>query len=303
MLVDAEDMQLGEAKGFIEGRFAKPLAQAGWRNGDNVTIVPHLVPMQSEWTVSVPKAVAEVVEGNYDGVFIEGEHLTRALQQAAPNLPIAAYLFDPVGQGFARTYAKPGGTVTGVHRASREVYIKQIDLLRRIVPGMSRMAWIGFTPQLEMGGHAFDWAAKEAGIAVRRVLLDGLKDGKFPRLAQDFRALRRDGYLGAQFNGALELDIKAVTEQALLHRIALSYTGSPQDLGREGLLLQYRSLRIGLDAKLALAMAKILGGQHPRDIPFEGPTGFSLRINLKTAERLGLKVPNDVQVMADEILR
>ena len=92
-------------------------------------------------------------------------------------------------------------------------------------------------------------------------------------------------------------------ELALRHRIALSYSGPPEDLQREGILLQFRSLREGVEAKIAASMAKILQGRHPRDIPFEGPTKYQLRLNLRTAARIGVKVPDDVLVMMDEVIR
>jgi putative ABC transport system substrate-binding protein len=289
-------------KRYVDNLFMKPLAELGWREGVNIKVVTHVVPLQSDYDESVPRAVASIANGKYDGAFVEGEILTRRLHQAARGLPIVAYLFDPVGQGFAQTLAKPGGMITGAHRGVREVFLKQMDILRRIVPQTTRMGWISFPPQLELAWAAFDSAAKAAGLTVKQVLLKH-EGGQFPALAGDFEAMRREGYRCAHFMGGIELDIKAVCALALRHRIAISFWGSPSELEREGLLIQYRSEREGVEARLCAAMARVLRGHHPRDIPFEGPTKYQLRINLKTAARIGVKVPDDVLVMMDEIIR
>jgi putative tryptophan/tyrosine transport system substrate-binding protein len=297
---EGDDPKIADSE--INSRFIKPFAEIGWRDGVNIKVVPHIVPLASNWDETVPKAVGAVVKGGFDGAIVEGEHLTRRLQQAAPALPIAAYLFDPVGQGFARSLSRPGGTVTGSHRGVREVFLKQIDTLRRLVPQTTCMGWISFRPQLADNWPAFAWAAGEVGIAVKQVLLEG-SDPTFPRLAGDFETLRRGGCRCAHLMGGVPPAIKVAGALAIRHRIAMSFWGHPADLEREGMLLQYRPTRDGVEARLCAVMARILRGQHPRDIPFEGPTTYQLRINLKTAEKIGVKVPNDVLVMMDEVLR
>jgi putative ABC transport system substrate-binding protein len=287
---------------YLEEGFIKPLAELGWRDGVNLKVVLHVHPLQSDWAETAPPVIRAVASGKYDGAIVEGEFLTRRLRQEAPSLPIAAYLYDPVGQGFARTLAKPGGTVTGSHRGMKEVYLKQMDILRRLVPGTTRMGWISFKPMLETAWSPFASAAAESGITVKRVMIEH-KGGEFPGLAADFEMLHREGYRCAHFMGGISLDVKAVGELALRHRMALSFWGAPQDFQQEGLLLQYRSTRDGVEARLCAAMAQILRGQHPGDIPFEGPTNYQLRLNLKTAARIGVKVPDDVLLMMDEVLR
>ena len=296
----------GEIKEAVDEMIGKPLAELGWRDGVNLQIVPHIVPMLTNWDETLPKMARDVASSNYDGAIAEGENATRALQRAAPKLPIAAYLHDPVGLGFAKSYAKPGGAVTGVHRGSREIFVKQMDILRRLVPGMTRMAWISWPPQVDVTWPAFEWAARESGIAARQVTLKPHAVGdrhEYLNLAADVAALRRDGYPCAWYQGSHDRDLNAVLPLALRHGIALAYGGPPEDLAREGLLLQYRGLRTGVQGRLAAAMARILRGEKPGDIPFEGPTRYSLRLNLKTAARIGVKVPDDVILMMDEVLR
>jgi putative ABC transport system substrate-binding protein len=287
---------------YVDRAYVKPFAELGLRDGVNFELVAHVVPGRGDWDKSQPKAVREIARGRYDGAILDRGFVLHWLLKAAPNLPIVVHLFDPVGEGFAQSLARPGGNVTGTHRGVREIFFKQIDVLRRLVPGQTRMAWISFRPQLKERWSAFEWAARTAGMEVRQVILDP-KGEDFPGLAGDFEALRRDGFRCGHFNGVFEPDLKAVSALALRHRIALSFWGSPEDLDRDGLLLQYRSVPDGVEKRHAAAMARILRGEHPRDIPFEGPTKYQLRLNLKTAAGIGVKVPEDVLLMMDEVLR
>jgi putative ABC transport system substrate-binding protein len=285
------------AQSYVDEEYAKPLGPLGWRNGENLKVVQHVLPLRSDWKATIPKAAREIAEGNYDAAYVSNEFLTRALHEAAPRLPIVAMaLDDPIGHGFARSYAKPGGMVTGIHRGAREVHLKQIEFLRRIVPGMSRIAWIGFRPQLQMHWSAFEWAAKEAAVSARQVFLDA-ENGRFPGLPADFAALRRDGYDCGQYSQGSDLDFKAVTELALRYRIALAYNGDVQTFQREGPLLLYRAI-FGPSTNIETFMSKILHGEAPGNIPFQGPSEFRLHINLKTADRLGLRIPDDLRMMA-----
>ena len=287
---------------YVDAAYVRAFAKLGLQEGANFKLVPHVVAARGDWDRRPPRAVREIATGGYDGAILDRGYLLHWLQEAAPNLPIVVHLFDPVGEGVARSLAKPGGNVTGTHRGVREIFLKQIDVLRRLVPGATRMAWISFRPQLKERWAAFDWAARTAGIEVRQVIMEPEGD-EFPGLAADFEGLRRDGYRCGHFNGVLKADLDAVSALALRHRIALSFWGSPEDFDREGILLQYRSLPQGVAERQVAIMARILRGEHPRDVPFEGPTQYQMRLNLKTASRIGVTVPGEVLVMMDEVLR
>jgi len=290
--------------GPLHAAWASLFANEGFRDGLDVKIVIHVARGRSNWEETLPKAAGEVARGNYDVVFVSNENLLRHLQKAAPDLPIVTNLDDPVRAGFARSLSEPGGNVTGTHGGVVEVNLKQIELLRRILPGeVSKIAWISFKPQLEVTWPAFAEAAKRAKVSVRQVLIDSSEFPTFPTLRRDFAALGREGCVGAQYGGAVDEDIATVAALALQHRIAVAYVGQDSDIKIEGLLFQYRAMAKGFRERHVAAMAKILRGQKPGTIPFEGPNEYVLRINMRTAERIGVKIPSDVQLMANELLR
>ena len=103
--IDLEEVREnpGTLSRFLDAMSVKPFAAAGLREGVNIRLVPHVVPMRGNWDETVPKAVREIANGKYDGAVVEGGYLTRRLQEAAPDLPIAAYLYDPVGERFAKS--------------------------------------------------------------------------------------------------------------------------------------------------------------------------------------------------------
>ena len=282
------------------GDFARNYAREHLRD-TSVQVVPHVVPIRGDYAAANDRGAREVADGKYDGAIVSNEDLARALAKAAPSLPIAASMWDPVSAGFAKTYARPGGKVTGAHSGAREVAIKQIEILRRIVPRASRVAWISYEPQFAVAWPAFEWAAKEAGVTARPVFIDYLVPGR-PGVVQGFEALQRDGFECAHYHLGHAVDNGLIAELALKHRIALS-VHTTASLNHDGLLFHYFSTRDHVHRALASAMAKILRGEPPGDIPFEGPTTYRMRLNMKTAVRLGLTIPADVELLAFHILR
>ena len=94
---------------YIDTHYVKPFAERGLRDGVNFKLVPHVIPMRSDWGVSIPKAAREIARGGYDGAIAEGGGLTRALREAAPNLPIIAISGAPLHTGLYLKMAKKLG--------------------------------------------------------------------------------------------------------------------------------------------------------------------------------------------------
>ena len=296
---EAEDREWTDA-------LVKGFAASGYRQGDNLRLQRFEVPVVGDrsWDTTVPNAIARMMPTEPECIIATGEVLCRYLQQAGGTTPVVTDVGDPVGLGLAATLLRPGGKFTGLHRGYAEVATKQIQLLRTITPQLRGLVWIAFKPQL-VWLPTFETAARQAGLPVRKIVPPIPTDQGFHEyLRSEFAALRREGFLAGHFHTGIPAFIDAVTALALEHRIALSYSGGDPD--REGLLLSYGIKRLeGLRSarRIPAIVARILRGERPGDIPFEGPTGYTLSLNLKTAARIGLAVPSEVLVLADEIIR
>jgi putative ABC transport system substrate-binding protein len=281
-------------------------AETGYRQGDNLRLQRYEVRVVSAmgWDIAVPNAIARIIATEPDCIIAMGEVLAGYVRQRVRTTPVVTDVGDPVGLGLAATLLRPGGNFTGLHSGYAEVATKQVELLRTLVPALRGVVWIAFEPQL-IWFPTFEKAAQQAGLAVRKVIPPTpSKPGFREHLGSEFAGLRRDGFLAGHFHSSIPAFIDAVTALAIEHRIALSYSGG--DLDREGLLLSYGIQRLdGLRSaqRMPAIVARILRGERPGDIPFEGPTGYRLELNLKTAARIGLTVPPEVLVLADEIIR
>jgi putative ABC transport system substrate-binding protein len=288
-----------------KAQYAKALEQHGFRVGENLEILWYQYPLR-DLAGKAEEYIAQIAAARPDCVYAGREEDIRRIQAAAPTLPIVATFEteDPVERGFAASLQRPGGSVTGVHGGVREVLAKRIELLKAFVPGLKRVAWIAFPGQLSWF-PAFENAAREAGLTTRQVLIQRTDDPKMADLRRDLARLRREGCAGGHFHSAIPEAIAAVTQAALEHKLAISYSGDYARWKTEGLLFIYNSnSRRRGEALRTLAVAtiaRILRGERPGDIAFEGPTGYYLHVNAKTAARIGVVIPPHVTVMANEI--
>jgi putative ABC transport system substrate-binding protein len=119
--------------------------------------------------------------------------------------------------------------------------------------------------------------------------------------------LRRDGCLAAHFHSSIPELVDTVTAAALEHRIAISYSGEDEIVARDGIMFMYRSTLAarGYEAsRRTLSMiVRIFRGERPENMPFEGPAGYELLLNTRTARRIGVTVPPDLLTMAKDLIR
>ena len=284
--------------------FSRELGRQGFREGDNVHIRWYDVPVRSHWDVTLPKVVAQMLEQKPDCIVTPGgsETETRYVQRATREIPIVADVGDPVTLGFAASLAHPGGNITGLHQGYEEVALKELELFRALMPGLRCVGWIAFEPQ-KIWLPTFERAARMLNLRVRTVVPRSPGDAAFPAyISREMAALAREGCAAAHFHTGVPQFRDLVLPLALKHRIALSY-GNPE---RTGVMLSYgmdRSEQFRSAQRLPAVVARILRGERPQDIAFEGPTRYRLALNLKTAELIGLRIPPEVLVLADDVVR
>lgn len=279
------------ANGFVEGRNL----QIDWFD----VLMPDEAALGNSEEVG-HRIAARMVRADLDCLITHADPGTRYLQGATRTIPIVTDVPDPVAAGFARSLARPGGNITGLHQGGAEIALKNVELLRRLVPSASCAAWIGWAG-LQERIRSFEAAGRELGIRTHVVAVKEMGAEGFPYLRRELAGLRGKGCTIALVELADDASWKEAIALASEHRIALA-AGSSVD---EGTLLYYTSQRDPehrSTRRLPVIVAKILRGARPQDMPFEGPTRYQLFLNLKTAARLGITVPPDVRLQADQVI-
>ena len=274
-----------EAHGFVVGRnlelqwFEAPL--------------PGQMPA-SQWEAQGLRLAGEVVASRPDCIAALSVVWVRKLLQHTRTIPIVSTMADPVALGVAQSIAKPGGNVTGMHDGAVESAVKTVEIMKQLLPGMSCMAWIGVGALPEMR-KPFEDAVRAAGLRLRAVHLE---EGD-ASVRKAIASMRKEGCLAAMVFAASDAPI---LEQTLQHRIAVS----DPEIELDGALMYYQPVReLGERSAVQLPAiaARILRGERPQDIPFDGPSRYRLALNLRTARKIGVTIPRDLLLRADQVVR
>ena len=286
--------------------YAKQFEPHGYRLGQNLEIQWYEFPARDA-TAQAEPLLRKMLAERPDCISVVSEREVERILAATRTVPIVASVGpDPVRLGFAASLQRPGGSVTGLHGGQREVIAKRIELLKAFQPKLTCVAWIAFGGQLYWYPE-FEAAAREAGLRTRQVLIEGTDTAQLANLRREISRLRAEGCTAGHFHSGVSEAIAAVAQAALEHKLAISFSGDYYPWKTEGLLFLYgsRTRRLGeaRDARSAAIIARIFRGERPGDIAFEGPTGYYLHVNAKTAARIGLAIPPEAAVTANEILR
>ena len=276
--------------------FVQRLRELGWMEGRNVAIEYRWAEGRSERYTEI---AAEFVRLKVDVVFTHGTPATILAKRATSLIPIVfTVVGDPVGTGIVASLARPGGNVTGQSTLTPDLAAKRIELLRNIVPHLSRLGIFGnvdnATVLLEM--DEVEAAARTLALAVARFGIRRAEDivPAFEPLRGAVDALYVAGDALVLTNG-IRINILAVGARMPTTHIAKEYV-------QAGGLMSYGPNYPDLYRRAADYVDKILRGAKPGDIPIEQPTKFDLIINLTTAKALGLTIPESFLLRADEVI-
>ena len=205
---------------------------------------------------------------------------------------------DPVGNGFIASLARPGGNITGLSNLAQEISGKRLELLKEIVPKLSRVTVLGMSTN---PGNAQALKETELAAGALEVKLQNL-DVLGPKDVETaFRAAgkeRADAVLVLNFPGDIS---RGIPDLAVKNRLpAIYYNSTIVDRGG---LMSYGASITDLDRRAATYVDKILRGAKPADLPVEQPTKFEFIINLKAAKQIGLTIPPNVLARADRVIR
>jgi putative ABC transport system substrate-binding protein len=274
------------------------LRERGWVEGQNIVIEARFAEGKVD-RLSV--LVAELIRLNVDIILTGSSVATRAAKHATKTIPIVmAASADALGEGFVTSLAHPGGNITGVtFLAGPEIAGKQLELLKEVAPGVSRVAVL-MNPT--NGSHAA--FAKEVKVAAGSLgtQLQVLEASYPDQLEGTFATLTR-----ARAAALLVLtDSMFFGQRRRIADLAAS-SGLPamysqREFVDAGGLISYGPSLSDMFRRAATHVDKILRGTSPSDIPVEQPTKFELVINVKTAKALGITIPRSLLLRADEVI-
>ena len=278
--------------------FRQGLRELGYVEGKNIVTEYRYAEGKRD---RLPALAAELVRLKVDVIVTAGASATRAAKKATSTIPIVmAQDSDPVGKGVVASLARPGGNITGLSTLAPEISGKQLELLKEILPKLSRVAVLGTStrPGNAQTLREVELAAGAFKVEVR--YLDVLDPKKIETAFGAARKERADAVL--VLAGRILISHRTqVVELAVKSRLPAIY---PFPVYVEaGGLMSYGVRRSDLFRRAATYVDKILKGANPGELPIEQPTKFQLVINLKTAKALGLTIPPEVLYRADIVIK
>ena len=285
--------QLTRVEAFRQG-----LRELGYIEGQNITIEYRYAEGKLD---RVPALAAELVGLKVDIIVTSGPQATRPAKKATATIPIVmAFDTDPVGNGFVASLARPGGNITGLSALSPEISGKQLELLKQIIPKLSRVAVLGNSnePANPQSLKEIELAAAALGVHLQYLDVLARKD-----IDTAFRAATKGRaeavlVLTSPFLSDQRTQIAAL---ALKSRLPAIY--SRREFVEDGGLISYATSLTDLSRRAASYVDKILKGAKAGDLPVEQPTKFELVINLKTAKQIDLTIPPQVLARADRVIK
>lgn len=276
------------------------LREHGYEEGRNILVEWRSLENRPE---RAPEVVDELLRLGVTAMYSAHPATILAAKRATTTIPIvmAGAFTDPVGQGAVSNLSRPGENVTGLSIAVPTLGDKRLQLLKETVPGIRRLGLMfdrTLGPLIDASVRPSEEAARALGLDPRSFILERSEE-----IESAFAAMQAEGVDAIHVsNGSLfSSQSRPIADLALQHRLP-SIGGNPA-LVRAGVLLQFGIDQLDLMRRAVGHLDKILKGAKPGDLPVEQPTAFDFVINLKTAQALGLAIPQAVLSQATEIIR
>jgi putative ABC transport system substrate-binding protein len=277
--------------------FAQGLQESGWSVGRNLRIDYRYGGFNID---RIRKEAADMVALRPEVVMANGQTIVEAIQAADPSLPVVfTGAIDPVGSGMVASMARPGGTVTGFIVMEYGLSGKWLELLKQIAPRVTRVAVL--RDRTGAGGPG-QYAAIQAVAPAFGVELRPIDPGNRDEMERTLAVFAREanGGLIITSSGFTSLNRDLVIALAARHRLPAVYPF--RHFAAAGGLISYGTDQIDQWRLAAGYVDRILRGTKPADLPVQLPVKYETVLNLKTAKALGLDVPAQVLVRADEVI-
>ena len=289
---------------FIGGReqphleaFKQGLREHGYLEGKNITLVYRYAEGKQE---RLDELATELVRGKVDIIVTTAAVSALAARRATRAIPIVMTTGNPLELGLADSLAQPGGNVTGLTVMLSDMSIKRLELLKESFPKRTRVAalWGPIDREARLGIEETTEAAKVLSLRLHPL---EIKSGDDIERAFAAMVKARDSALVVVLSPIVTLNSKRIVELALKHRLPGIYP--TRQFVEEGGLMAYGPLIGDLYRRAASYVDKILKGRKPAELPIEQPMKFDFIVNLKTAKQIGVTLPPNVVVRADQVIR
>jgi ABC-type uncharacterized transport system substrate-binding protein len=305
---DAQDTKKIPRIGFLallvgrlapEQAFLQSLRDLGYIDGQNITIDYRFAGGKVD---RLPELAEALVRTKPKLIVARATPAAQAAKNATTTIPIVMFgVADAVGSGFVTNLARPGGNMTGVTNIMPELAGKRLELLREILPKLSRVAFLAYEPDPahKLFVNEAQQAAERLGMKFQPLVITAVDE-----IESAFAAMTKEraGALVIQplFSSNLGQG-KKIADLALRNRLPTMSDGG--GFPEAGGLMLYGPNQLHLARRVAVFVDKILKGAKPGDLPVEQPTTFEFVINLKTAKQIGLTIPQSVLYRADRVIK
>jgi ABC-type uncharacterized transport system substrate-binding protein len=280
----------------VEG-FRQGLRDLGYVEGKNISVEYRWGEGKMERLTAL---AGELVRDKVEVIVTAGPAATRPAKEATKTVPIVmAQDDDPIGNGFVAALAHPGGNITGLSAVFPELSGKRLEVMKEILPTVSRVAVFGTSPT-GAGQTLKETEAAARTFGVQSLYLD-VQDAKtLPSAFEAARKWRADCALVLS-SAVIFSQRPAIARLAIKNRLPVVFPQS--EYVEDGGLMSYAPNYPDMFRRAAYYVDKILKGAKPADLPVEQPTKFELVINLKTAKQIGLTIPPNVLARADRVIK
>jgi putative tryptophan/tyrosine transport system substrate-binding protein len=298
-------MLVGLPEGDPEGEkwvqaLLRGMSQLGWQRGTNLQVDLRWVANDFDRTQAIAR---ELVQSQPDVIEVTSTPATAAILRETQTIPVVfASVSDPIGAGFIQSLTRPGGNATGFVNIEASLGGKWVEVLKEVVPGISRAAMM-FNPKTspQTGYYRQSLEAAAASLAVQIVAAPVSNHDEIQKVMADLGQHSDAGLIVVpDVFTAARSQRDLITSSAVHHRIPVVYFIAL--FVRAGGLLSYGVDHPDLQRRAATYVDRILKGAKPQDLPVQLPTKFELVINLKTAKTMGLDVPPSLLARADEVI-
>jgi putative ABC transport system substrate-binding protein len=277
------------------------LRELGYIEGQNIAIEYRYGEGKRD---RYPDLAAELVRLKVDIIVVgEGGRPIQAAKNATKTIPIimVGTGLDPVEAGLVESLARPGGNVTGITNITRELGGKRLELLKETVPKLARVAVLydPTTPSLHEVKELLPADAHALKLTIQPWEIRAVDD--FEKVFAALNKQRPDGLYVIISGRVMRPNRKRIAEFALKSRLPSVYDN--REIVEAGGLMSYAADLADGYRRVAIYVDKILKGAKPGDLPIEQPTKFELVINLKTANQIGVTIPQKVLARADKVIK